>query len=240
MMTGTVARGGCRTSAGRVRGWGRGRAARGARARGLSEDAPDRPDARARKAACGRSRAVRARHIRRHFDVVKSVGVKKGPRARAARERRGGEPSARLRAETRAAAVAAAVRRATTGSRDAAPGARVPRAPPRPPAPRAGKGGKARVMAPAGRISGRGAYLLRSRRARREGARARFCVPESARSRFSPGPRACARARWCGARARDGVSFPLRRQKAPPGLRGPAFGNIAPRPAFRGRVRRGV
>ena len=151
-MTGTVARGGCRTSAGRVRLWGRGRAARGARARGLSEAARARPDARARKATCGRGARRSRASIRRHFDVVNQVyGREKGTAcARGSRTARGEGPSARLRAETRAAAVATAAR-----CDDWLAGRRSRRARP-PRAPRAARG-KGRQSAlrwhPDGRIS---------------------------------------------------------------------------------------
>ncbi len=225
-MTGTVARGGCRTSAGRVRLWGRGRAARGARARGLSEAARARPDARARKATCGRGARRSRASIRRHFDVVNQVyGREKGTAcARGSRTARGGGPSARLRAETRAAAVATAARCATTGSPDAAPGARVPRAPP---APRAEKGGKARFDGT--RTGG----SLMSRRVpspfetRASGRRARSLLRSRKRARtlLSGSDRVCSRAR-CVTHARaTALVFPLPRT---PDLRGPAFGNIAP------------
>ena len=126
----------------------------------------------------------------------------------------GGGPSARLRAETRAAAVATAARCATTGSPDAAPGARVPRAPP---APRAGKGGKARVMAP-----GSGGSLMSRRvpspfETRASGRRARSLLRSRKRARtlLSGSDRVCSRAR-CVTHARaTALVFPLPRQKAP-------------------------
>jgi hypothetical protein len=195
MMTGTVARGGCRTSAGRVRLWGRGRAARGARARGLSEAARARPDARARKATCGRGARRSRASIRRHFDVVNQVyGREKGTAcARGSRTARGGDPprgSERRRARRPSRRQRGARRLAR---RTPLPARASPARPPR----RARKRAAKRASMAPGRadLSCRGAYLLRSRRARREGARARFCVPESARGRFSPGLTACARAR---------------------------------------------
>ena len=122
--------------------------------------------------------------VRRHFDVVKVHRREKGPRERASAEARG-----RSLREAPGRDARRGRREGDEARDDGLAGRRAERARPlRSPAPRAGKGGKARMMAARRRrISGRGAYLLRSRRARCEGARSRFSVPVSARSRFSPG-----------------------------------------------------
>ena len=154
------------------------------------------------------------------------MGVKKGPRARAAeRTARGGTLRAAPSGDARGGRRDGGEVR-TTGSPDAAPGARVPRAPP---APRAEKGGKARFDGT--RTGG----SLMSRRVpcpfetRASGRRARSLLRSRKRARtlLSGSDRVLARA-LCDTRARDGVSFSPSSSKSTPDLRGPAFGNIAP------------
>ena len=151
MMTGTVARGGWGTSAGRVRGWGRDGKREG-RTREVRTRMRRTVQTRARETPrADVPRAVRARPVRRHFDVVKSMGAKRDRVARASAEARGETPRG-CPPPTPAAAVEKAAKRAMTGSRDAAPGARVPRAP------RAARG-KGRQSADDGRPQGGGSRV---------------------------------------------------------------------------------
>ena len=130
--------------------------------------------------------------VRRHFDVVKVHRREKGPRERASAEARG-----RSLREAPGRDARRGRREGDEARDDGLAGRRAERARPlRSPAPRAGKGGKARMMAARRADLGRGAYLLRSRRARSEGASSRFSVPVGARSRCSLGP-----SRVCSARA---------------------------------------
>ena len=176
-------------------------------------------------------RAVRARPVRRHFDVVKSMGAK---RDRVARLRGGaGRNAARLPASD-----ARRGRREGGEARDdGLAGRRAGRARPRAPAPRAGKGGKARMMA------ARKAADLGSRRvpspfetcALRRRALSLLRSRKRALALLSGSLARVLRARGVTLRprgSRERVSFsPIKSARS-------AFRKYRPRPAFRGGVRR--
>ena len=231
-MTGTVARGGWGTSAGRVRGWGRDGKREG-RTREVRTRTRRTVRTRARETPrADVPRAVRARPVSRHFDVVKSMGAK-GTAWRASAEARG-RNAARLPASD----ARRGHREGGEARDDGLAGRRAERArPPRPPAPRAGKGGKARMMA------ARKAADLGSRRvpspfetcALRRRALSLLRSRKRALALLSGSLARVLRARGVTLRprgSRERVSFsPIKSARS-------AFRKYRPRPAFRGGVRR--
>lgn len=226
-MTGTVARGGWGTSAGRVRGWGRDGKREG-RTREVRTRTRRTVRTRARETPrADVPRAVRARPVSRHFDVVKSMGAKRDRVARASAEARG-RNAARLPASD----ARRGHREGGEARDDGLAGRRAERArPPRPPRAARGKGGKARMMA------ARKAADLGSRRvpspfetcALRRRALSLLRSRKRALALLSGSLARVLRARGVTLRARgsrERVSFSPTR-KSTPDLRGLPFGNIA-------------
>ena len=225
-MTGTVARGGWGTSAGRVRGWGRDGKREG-RTREVRTRTRRTVRTRARETPrADVPRAVRARPVSRHFDVVKSMGAK-GTAWRASAEARG-----RNAAWLPASDARRGHREGGEARDDGLAGRRAERArPPRSPAPRAGKGGKARMMA-ARKAADLGSRRVPSPFETRAFRRRELSLLRS-RGRalallFGSFARVL-RARWCAApRARQSAKelvFPFVREKSTRDLRS-LFGNI--------------